>query len=70
LRKIAKPQNSRAMKRFILPCACLLLLSTGLSACVVVEKHDNGNHRGWYKNPQNPHNPQSTKQTGNGKNKK
>jgi hypothetical protein len=25
-----------------------------------VRKHDNGNHKGWYKNNNNPHHPNST----------
>jgi hypothetical protein len=25
-------------------------------SCVVLVKEDNGNHKGWYKNPKNPHN--------------
>lgn len=30
------------------------------TSCVVVEKHDNGKHKGWYKNSNNPHHPNST----------
>jgi hypothetical protein len=41
-----------------------LLFST--TSCVVVHKHDNGKHKGWYKNPKNPHHPSNTKTTGNG----
>jgi hypothetical protein len=37
-------------------------------ACVVVKK-DNGKHKGWTKNPNNPHHPASTKTTGNGNSK-
>ena len=27
------------------------------ASCVVTVKKDNGKHKGWYKNPNNPHNP-------------
>ena len=33
----------------------------GASSCVIIApKHDNGKHKGWYKNPNNPHNPAHT----------
>jgi len=35
---------------------CILFLVSSTS-CVVLVKKDNGNHKGWYKNPKNPHNP-------------
>jgi hypothetical protein len=37
----------------------------GANSCLVVQEpqHDNGKHRGWYKNPHNPHNPQHTTNT-------
>ncbi|MFL5765567.1 MAG: hypothetical protein ACJ77K_16600 [Bacteroidia bacterium] len=35
------------------------LFICGISSCVVVSKTDNGKHKGWYKNPHNPHNPLS-----------
>jgi hypothetical protein len=39
----------------------ILLLCTGLlfstSSCVVLVKKDNGKHKGWFKNPNNSHNP-------------
>lgn len=50
----------------------LFLLTLGLfyiSSCIVVPAGNNGRHRGWYKNPNNPHNPASTnpgKGNGNG----
>ncbi len=31
------------------------------SSCVVLLKENNGKHKGWYKNTNNPHNPKSTK---------
>ncbi len=31
------------------------------SSCVIVhDKKDNGKHKGWYKNPKNPHHPATT----------
>jgi hypothetical protein len=48
--------------RRIIACSFVLILLGQLSSCsstmvVVNDKHDNGNHNGWYKNPNNPHNP-------------
>lgn len=31
-----------------------------LSSCTVTFRHDNGKHKGWFKNPKNPHNPRTT----------
>ena len=48
---------------------CLVLLF-GVTSCVVLVKKDNGRHKGWFKNPNNPHNPYSTnpgKSKGNSK---
>jgi hypothetical protein len=51
-----------------------LLISASLlftTSCVVVTpgvKKDNGKHKGWYKNRNNPHNPKSTN-PGHGKRK-
>jgi hypothetical protein len=50
-------------------CSGLLISST---SCVVLVKEDNGRHRGWFKNPKNPHNvfysnPQKGKSKGNNK---
>jgi len=47
-----------------------LLISS--ASCVVLVKEDNGRHRGWFKNPKNPHNvfysePQKGKSRGNNK---
>ncbi|GAB3821869.1 hypothetical protein GCM10028895_24900 [Pontibacter rugosus] len=36
---------------------------TGNNKKVIVvqkEHHDNGQHKGWYKNPNNPHHPRTT----------
>jgi hypothetical protein len=30
------------------------------SSCIVFVKKDNGKHKGWTKNPNNPHHPAST----------
>jgi hypothetical protein len=37
----------------------LFILLVDLSSCLVVETNGGG-HRGWYKNRNNPHNPNST----------
>ena len=42
----------------------------GSSARYGVVKKDNGKHNGWYKNQNNPHNPNSTSPKNNGKQKK
>lgn len=34
-------------------------LAGGSASCVVIKK-DNGKHKGWYKNPNNPHHPNTT----------
>jgi hypothetical protein len=40
--------------------ACTFLIITFCaSSCVVIQK-DNGRHKGWYKNPNNPHHPATT----------
>jgi hypothetical protein len=44
---------------FILILAVAFALTGTFTACVV--KKDNGKHKGWYKNPKNPHHPASTK---------
>jgi hypothetical protein len=38
---------------------CTMLLTTATS-CIVLTRHDNGKHKGWYKNSHNPHHPKST----------
>lgn len=50
------------MKRFskILALTILTLLIISTTSCLVLvptERHDNGKHKGWYKNSNNPHNP-------------
>jgi hypothetical protein len=43
------------------PLVLIIILLTGCDSAVILTstntKHDNGNHKGWYKNPNNPHNP-------------
>lgn len=50
------------MKRF--RTIAILILSFGLfwgtTSCVVQVKENKGNHKGWYKNSNNPHHPAST----------
>lgn len=55
------------MKKFrtILSIALCMIFLVGTTSCAVrvQEGHvhrDQGNHRGWYKNSNNPHHPQST----------
>lgn len=36
-------------------------LTFSLTGCYVTGKKDNGNHKGWFKNTNNPHNPKSKK---------
>ena len=36
-----------------------LIVST--QSCTVLIRKDNGKHKGWYKNTNNPHNPYSSK---------
>ncbi len=38
-------------------CAGLLF---SVTSCTVFVKKDNGKHKGWFKNPNNPHNQDST----------
>lgn len=38
-------------------CAGFLFSAT---SCAVMVKKDNGNHKGWFKNSNNPHHPYST----------
>ena len=42
-----------------------ILFVLSLTSCAVLVKKDNGKHKGWYKNKNNPHNAASSKQTGN-----
>jgi hypothetical protein len=42
----------------------VICIIVSVSSCVAVVStdapHDNGKHKGWYKNRNNPHNPNST----------
>ncbi|HTL81628.1 MAG TPA: hypothetical protein VL651_07980 [Bacteroidia bacterium] len=52
------------MKKLVMIFATATLLFSG---CIIVTPHDNGKHKGWFKNPHNPHNPaHATTQTGGG----
>jgi hypothetical protein len=51
--------------RIFLPLYILLMVTS----CVMVMPANNGNHEGWYKNPNNPHHPNSTN-PGHGKSHK
>jgi hypothetical protein len=44
---------------FIIVAAILVSLFAFTSASCMVKK-DNGKHKGWYKNPKNPHHPATT----------
>jgi len=46
-------------------------IAVSISSCIAVVStpHDNGKHKGWSKNPNNPHNPNTTN-PGHNKNKK
>lgn len=49
------------MKKFLSMLALALCIGFLVStASCVVKKHDNGKHKGWYKNKKNPHNPETT----------
>ena len=43
---------------FLITALCINL---AMSSCKIAElpeaKHDQGKHKGWYKNPKNPHHP-------------
>lgn len=62
------------MKTFKIIAASILFTVSSLSytSCVVVHehRHDNGKHKGWYKNSNNPHHPNSTNPGHKGKSKK
>jgi len=39
-----------------------MLLSSISCASIKPLRHDQGKHKGWYKNPNNPHNPNTSKE--------
>jgi len=45
--------------RFITITIFTVLLMSQTS-CIVLSRKDNGNHKGWFKNSNNPHHPQTT----------
>ena len=53
--------------KIILPLVLSMIIVLNLSSCFLVlnDKKDNGHHKGWYKNPNNPHHP-NTNKNGNG----
>lgn len=59
--------------RLLLALALFTGYISSLSSCSITFKSDNGKHKGWFKNPKNPHHPKSThpktpsKGKGNGK---
>lgn len=57
----------KIVKPFMILALCMGLLFSTTSCVVLVGKEhrkeyrkDNGKHRGWFKNSNNPHNPNST----------
>jgi len=46
-------------RTLILSSLIFAAILLGSTSCLVV-RTDNGHHRGWHKNPKNPHNPIST----------
>ena len=60
------------MQKYFRHILFLILVLSISFACtrktvVVHQKKDNGKHKGWYKNPNNPHHPASTKNHSKGK---
>lgn len=53
----------------LLILASILLLISSTSCIVLYPHKDNGKHKGWYKNSNNPHNPNSTNPGHSGKSK-
>ncbi len=47
-----------------------IVLILGVTGCYVTGKKDNGNHKGWFKNTNNPHNPGYKNSKSSKKNKK
>jgi hypothetical protein len=61
----------KTLKKYVVIALLTFFLGGSMYSCLIFEtnpRHDNGNHNGWYKNPNNPHNPAHHKQKGNGKN--
>jgi hypothetical protein len=49
----------KTIRTVVIFVMCIGLLFSA-TACVVMTPKDNGNHKGWYKNSNNPHHPNST----------
>ena len=63
-----KTYYDEKLKTFAVVALCAGILF-GASSCVVLVKKDNGKHKGWFKNPNNPHHPHSTNPAGKSKGK-
>jgi hypothetical protein len=50
----------KPLKTIAIVLVCCMGLLFGSTACAVYVKKDQGNHRGWYKNSNNPHHHHST----------
>ena len=49
----------RIARTITLLLLCFVLLFS-VTSCATFVHHDNGKHKGWYKNTHNPHNPNTT----------
>lgn len=50
----------KTLRTFAVLTICMFLLSA--TSCIIVPRqHDNGKHKGWFKNSNNPHHYKSTK---------
>jgi hypothetical protein len=49
----------KLFKIFVTLTLCIGILF-GATSCLVVVREDNGRHKGWFKNSNNPHHPHST----------
>lgn len=46
--------------KYIIAFVLTSILFLGQTSCIGVYRKDNGKHKGWFKNPNNPHHPNST----------
>jgi hypothetical protein len=51
--------KTKTLEIVVVLILCIVFLFNATS-CFVLVKKENGKHQGWYKNPNNPHNPNST----------
>jgi hypothetical protein len=56
---LIKSKDMKTIRTVVILLLCLGFLLS-VNSCVVFLRKDNGNHKGWYKNQNNPHNPYST----------